>query len=474
MLGNSDMGTLWNAARAYASTVDYSTLLVTLPQDPDLYLPGASMEEALHFMNISVSPTALFVSRTDAGGGTDDDNPNVVFLDKVDTQKSIPLAAPSAPTPSQSSFAACVAGWPATYTCPQGFLWVAPLYTCVPCRPGYFHASKACTPCPLGSYSAREGSTSCTVCDEARQAGMSSCPSATQPSTQQPQATCSLGFEQRGGSCLPCLPGFSKGGARSCSPCAPGQYANAAGRTSCSACPSPYVSTQWGSTGCSLCAFGYVPAMPKADACVLCAAQTQYFVNTKPVPACVNKTVMECGSGYYLQDGGLLADNQCARCLPCPQGQIMVPFLASPCAALQTSKLGAPYRCLPLESVSGQFSRLSVDAHNSSAFAVQYTPCQGLPAHASWVAGPDPSFCFFQCSYAISGPLLQQYLFYYGMQKQDPLTQFVLQALGRSGNIFPLDYPALAVDLMLMANQVCMPCPTSPCGWGLWRPMTQG
>ena len=136
--------------------------------------------------------------------------------------------------------------------------------------------------------------------------------------------------------------------------------------------------------------------------------------------------------------------------------------------------LGPPYRCVPLETVPGQFSRLGLDPDNASAFVVQYTPCQGLPPYASWTAGPHPSFCFFQCNYAVEGPVGRQYLFYYSMERPDPLTQSVLQFLGVRGNVFPLDYPGLAVDLMLMASQTCLPCPNTQCEWGLWRPMKEG
>ena len=445
-------------------------MLITIPPDPDLYMHGAG--EAVHFMNVTVSPTALFVSRTDAGGGTDDDNPNVLYLPSVDEAMSLPVPPLPSPTPSQSSFAACVAGWPATYGCPAGYLWAAPLYTCVPCRPGFYYVEGRCVGCPLGSYSPAPGATACLECLMARAVGLSYC-SAPPPSAPA-AAPCPLGQERRVGSddtCMPCVPGF----AGRCAPCAPGQYANAPGRTACSSCPFPLVATQWGSTTCVECNRGYVPS-PKGDACQLCRAGAQYFVERRGLgPQCVNKTVVRCGRGQYLQDGGPYMDNRCVACDGCADGQLMVPFLARPCDYAETRALGPPYRCVPLESVQGQFSRLSVHPQNASGLYVQYTPCQGLPPYATWAVGPHPAFCYFQCSYAISAPVRQQYLFFYSMAQPDAETLAMLLALLRSAvNVFPLDYPGLGVGLMLMARALCLPCPNTQCGWGLWRPMADG
>jgi hypothetical protein len=479
LLGNGDMTSLWNKARAKAAAIDFSTLLVTLPPDPDLFLAMGGIEEAVHFresFNISTA-SALFVARTDAGGGTDDDNPNVLFFEAVDADMSISVQPTPAPTPSQSAFATCVAGWPATYSCPAGFLWVPPLFTCVPCKPGFAFANGRCVPCPQGTFSPLPGSTTCTACVTARASGQSACNISN--STELPTANnnnkgCPAGSETRNvvGQCLPCLPGYSKAaeGTAYCMPCPPGQYANALGRTACTPCFFPLVATQWGSSACMPCAQGSIPSA-KADTCLLCQARVQYFALLRGTntPVCVNKTVLQCKAGFYLNDGGVLADNQCQPCAPCPQGTLMVPFLLSPCQT-PTATLGSPYRCVPLRSVAGQFSRLSLNKLNSSAFDVQYTPCQGLPPYASWTEGPSPAYCFFQCNYAVAGPVRRQYLFYYTMEKQDAQTQNMLQQLFLP-NVYPLDYPGLAVDLMLLANRVCLPCPNTPCPLGTWRPV---
>lgn len=297
LLGNSDPNQLWNKARTLAAVVDYSTLFISLPPDPDLYAVGAG--EGIHFMNVSVSSTALFVSRTDAGGGTDDDNPNVLYQPSVDEAISVEVPAPmEAPTPSQSSFAACVVGWPATYKCPIGFLWVPPLYTCQPCKAGFFFQQDRCSPCPVGSFSALHGSTACTACQVAREVGQSQC-STSHINSSSSGTSCSLGYEVRSvpGPCVQCLPGFAGKG---CAVCPPGQYSNANGRTACSACQQPLVATQWGSTSCSTCPTGYVPS-PQASTCQQCLSGMQYFWNTRPFPVCLNKTVLECGRGFYLQ-----------------------------------------------------------------------------------------------------------------------------------------------------------------------------
>ena len=472
LLGNSDMSTLWNKVRAQAATLQYDTLLVTPPPDPDLFLSTGGYEEAIHFRtSFNISTSSMFVSRTDAGGGTDDDNPNVLFIEAVNAPMSISVPPTPTPTPSQSSFATCVAGWPATYVCPAGFLWVAPLFTCVPCKQGfYFSLAGACTPCPKGSFSALPASTACDACATSRTIGMSAC---NVSSSVTPQLSCPAGSEARP-QCLPCLPGFSKSaaGVGNCLPCAPGTYSNALGRTGCLACPLPFVATQWGSSSCVPCALGAIPS-PKADTCYLCLPRLQYFIMTRlNQPLCVNKTVLQCRSGFFLNDGGMSSDNQCVPCSPCAPGTLMVPFLLAPCSYVTTGSLGPPYRCVPLRSVAGQFSRLSVNKLDSSAFDVQYTPCQGLPPFATWAEGPSPSYCFFQCNFAVSGPARQQYLFYYSMEKQDAAAQSMLRQL--EPNVYPLDYPGLAVDLMLGANSVCMPCPNTLCPVGKWRPVIDG
>ena len=452
VLGNTDMTQLWNRARADASLVDYSTLQIQIPPDPDLYVGGQT--EAIYFVNMSVSLTSLFVSRTDAGGGTDDDNPSVFFLKTVSEPISIAVPPPTVPTPSESSFSACVAGWPATYLCPPGFVWVPSVFVCMPCKAGYYFDSpeQHCKPCSVGSYNPSLGSTACLACDLARITGASRCNSSSSSSSVQPSLTCGPGNEVRGGRCLPCLPGFasSMGQGVVCSACPPGKYANAAGRTACSPCTRPLVSAQWASSGCMACTAGYV-ASAQGDACQACIAGQQYFFNTRPYPSCVNKTVLKCGSGYYLQDGGPMSDNVCVACAPCAEGQVMLPFDANPCSYKETSVLGPPYRCVPVMSVAGQFSSLSL-LLQSSTFTVQYTPCQGLPPFAWWSVGPEPSMCFFQCLYAIAGPIARQYLFYYGMEKPDAVTQHMLGRL--PSNVFPLDYPGLGVGLMLMAQKV--------------------
>ena len=404
-LGSSDPKILWNQMRAAASAIDYQSLWIQIPADPDLY--GGGQTEVVYYTNLSVTMSSLFVSRTDAGGGTDEDNINTFFIRAVDQPMNIPIPAAPSAAPSESAFAACVAGWPATYACPDGFLWVPSVFTCMPCKPGYYFADGACQACPIGSYSAGQASTGCASCPSAKASGSSQCSSSNNASGIQPQA-CQAGYEDRG-KCLPCVPGFAKSGPLSsaaCAACPPGKFSNAPGRTACATCTLPFVSTQWASTGCILCGLGFVPS-GQGNACLQCRAGAQYFFNIKPVPLCMDKTVLSCGQGFYLDDGGYDSDNQCKPCLPCAQGQIMAPFLANPCSYSETSVLGPPYRCVPLESVPGQFSRISllpsVSSSAAAPFSVQYTPCQGLPQHTAWAAGPQPSMCFFQCEYGIAG-----------------------------------------------------------------------
>ena len=484
---NDDMTQLWNKARAQAAAIDYATLLITLPPDPDLYIGGGT--EYIHFMNISVSPTSLFVSRTDAGGGVEDDNPAVIFLDSVVNAMQVPLPTPPDPTPSESSFAACIAGWPATYSCMPGFLWVAPLYTCVPCKPGFFYsADDACHPCSIGSYSALEGSTTCIECASARVEASSACldgagnasiiGNASGSTTTLP-TICRAGFEERVSEegCMPCIPGFFKGSSttiKMCSPCPPGSFASNAASTVCTGCATPLVSTQWGSTTCIACAAGYVPMSSALDGCKTCNADTQYFkLDAKRNTVCIDKVVLTCKRGYYMKDGGNTADNQCVACVGCSAGEVMTPYTSYPCNDYEvTTKLGAPYTCVPVQSIPGLFARLGVSTTNLHNFTIQYIPCEGLPPFAQWSPGPDPTLCFFQCNYAISEAGARQYAYYYWMEQGgwSPFLSSIL-SLPPQSNLFLLDYPGLSRQLMPLSLQICLTCPKTQCPWGKFRPI---
>jgi hypothetical protein len=412
-------GAPWEAARAAAGRIDYATLAVQVAPVP---------------------PTALFVARIDGGGGTVDGAAPIALVPAAP-----PVLRPSA---SQSAFSVCVAGWPATYACAAGQAWVAPLQECVPCKAGFFAASaEPCAPCPAGSFAAGVGSTACARCDSARWAGQSAC----EPLAE--GRVCGAGLEPGAEEeeCRPCRAGFSKAWGRVwCGACAPGSYAAGEGSTGCSACAS---ATQWGSSACVPCAVGFVAA---AGACRACAAGW-YFAQE----SCVRKGVVECPAGTYLEDGGPYADNRCRACEPCAEGHVLVPYAEPPFCTNSTRRVGAPYRCVRLETLPGQFGQLSFNV-SSLEFGVQYTACEGLPAYASWVRGPLPWYCYFECRFAVQGPISRQYLFFYSLERA------VVDSL--PPNVFPLDYPGLDADLMLLAGRVCLPCPTSQCPWGTWRP----
>lgn len=450
----------WNRERDRAASIDYASLLA--PVD------DGSVD--------AVSPTALFVARTDAGGG----RANLIFIKAISSAMRVPVPPPAITAPDASSFAACIAGWPATYSCPPGFLWVAPRHTCVPCRPGFYFAAALgrCLPCPIGSFSSLEGSTVCTVCPSVRVPASASCHASWPPNGTQ----CPAGFERGmrdGAHCLPCAAGFFKARASDtvCSPCAAGTFSPSHGQSECTQCSFPHVSTQWGSTACVACAPGAVPSLA-LDGCAPCRINQQYFTVDPETekPVCKNKTTLRCGRGEYLDDGGPMAENRCARCRPCENGQVMLPYNAHPCNHASTTRLGAPYRCVAVESFPGLFARLSLlssDIHNIS---LQYTPCAGLPAYASWSHGPDPSLCFFKCNYGISGAGARQYNYYYanerGVWLEWSATLAAVLGLPAEENLFILDYPGLSKHLMLLAAEICLPCPQTQCGWGKYRPIT--
>ena len=471
---NNDITQLWNMERSRAASIDYASLLIT---DTEI-------------MNISVTPTSLFVSRSDAGGGTNDNNPSVLFIDSVSRAMRVDIPPSSGPTPSESSFAACIAGWPATYSCPPGFLWVPPLHACVPCKPGFYYDGDSCISCPVGSFSSLEGSTACSECATARAVASSFCRSWLQKNdttasahgsnitnTSTPFGPCSAGYEDVGlpTNCSPCIPGFFRGENSDptvCLPCPVGTYSAAAAQTACTRCAYPLVSTQWGGTRCTACAAGYVPS-GSLDRCRACLPEAQYFIMDNGIPTCMNKTVLQCARGHYLRDGGSIADNQCAPCMGCGSGELMTPYDPHPCQYPFTRHLGAPYRCIPVESMSGLFARLSISSTNIRNFSIQYTPCEGLPAYASWARGPDPTLCFFSCNYAISEAGARQYSYYYYLHEQAAsLTMSMVLGLPAKENLFLLDYPGLSLHLMLLSNEICLPCPKTQCGWGRYRPIT--
>lgn len=446
---------LWQRERSKAAALDFASLLIA---------------ESIDFINISVSQTSLFVSRTDAGGGRGDDG--VVFLNAISSALQVPIPAPPA---SQASFASCITGWPATYSCPAGSLWVPPLFTCVPCKPGFFFfaALGRCIPCSIGSFSSSAGSTTCTQCASVRVSGSSSC-HPTEP------GACPAGFEMRHARCSPCITGFFKSRASDalCSPCAPGTYSAIPGQQACTPCPFPAVSTQWGSTECTPCATGHVPSLA-LDACMQCLSKTQFFT-VDPLtksPLCMNKTTLQCGRGYYLRDGGSIAENHCVQCTPCRSWEVMAPYHdAHPCDYVSTSRLGAPYQCISVDSFPGLFARLSLLSTDLQNFSIQYTACAGMPAYASWSHGPDPTLCFFKCNYGISEAGARQYSYFYaqsqGVWLQWSHTLGMVLSLPAKENLFVLDYPGLSPQLMLLAGEICLPCPKTTCSLGKYRPIT--
>ena len=111
--------------------------------------------------------------------------------------------------------------------------------------------------------------------------------------------------------------------------------------------------------------------------------------------------------------------------------------------------------CMPVLSIAGM--RATYSFINQSA-NLQYVPClQEVPEWAEYVAGPDPTTCYFACLYGVNDANVAPF---YAARLPD--TTPALQ-----GNLFPFSQPQAIV--------VCLPCRLdTPCAIGRWRPPYDG
>ena len=245
--------------------------------------------------------------------------------------------------------AQCRVGWPAVYSCPNGYAWTAlydqpacsvPVlpalaaclsclpgtfssapqqqkqtlggpYSCLPCEQGFFAegvGSAACLPCPANTYATAAGSTACTACPPGKYTPL--------PAAYTPRqcANCAPGT----GSCVQCVPGAYQvlGGQTYCEivpagffssgsdltsapvPCPAGTFQNMEGRSTCTACPQAYTSA------------------PTATVCTACAADN----------ACTLSLGNVCGSGCGLNR---YFDHPTQTCVTCAAGKLNA---QAPCA----------------------------------------------------------------------------------------------------------------------------------------------
>ncbi len=258
---------------------------------------------------------------------------------------------------------ACVTGWPAHYSCPEGYTWVGPntsalgagqllpaeegggsfwkgQVACLSCLPGSYtraprtgSSSEAdrlrlggpytCTACLYGAYASAVASTGCVLCPAG---SFADAPASTQCQACPLNHYTQAGGATDGGMCSPCAPGTG-----SCTDCVQGQFQDQAAQSQCHYCPPGTFSNHSNSTACTACAVGtfqplagmarcqrcdalhYTPpdvGGGGATACVACAA-----------PGCALVVGGECGRGcglnyYYDVQTQPTPPNPCVRCAP--------------------------------------------------------------------------------------------------------------------------------------------------------------
>ena len=247
----------------------------------------------------------------------------------------------------------CAVGWPAHYSCPQGYTWVAPNSSalmdkilhpsidflpsniaCLSCLPGTFSAmagSYRCMPCLLGMFASSIGATACAQCPTGKYAdvyGASAC------------ANCKAGHWTYSGAqtkeaCSPCAPGTG-----SCETCVPGQYQSQAAQAECIACAPGTAAATRNATTCLPCPPRTFQSRPGKAVCDPCPPQQFASINATACSTCVapgcNLAVdgicgRGCGLNFYWdsQMAYSTPGQQTDFCKRCPGGTLNA-FL--PCA----------------------------------------------------------------------------------------------------------------------------------------------
>ena len=250
------------------------------------------------------------------------------------------------------SFLKCSVGWPAHYSCPDGYMWVAPnsssispnqiaqqsmasQIACLSCLPGSFSALNAsikastggpyaCEKCPRGSYSTAIGSSSCELC-----------PSSTFSVTDGSTAcdNCPEGFWTEEGAqteeaCSPCPPGSGN-----CVTCAAGNYQSRSAQIFCIPCPRGYVSSKSNQTTCEPCSINTYQDHQGMQYCKTCS--TGKYAHQIGATTCVSCTSSSCRlvvNGVCGVGCGLNSyfDFENAACLICPAKSVNA---FNPCAS---------------------------------------------------------------------------------------------------------------------------------------------
>jgi hypothetical protein len=368
-------------------------------------------------------------------------------------------------------------GASACSACPAGKTWSAASNGCANCAPGAYMVplpSYQCILCPRGKFLPFGGSSSLQDCRQcaagsiAPKAGASACTNCSIPGTT---------AQADGIKCAPCAPGTYNVDGGVCVPCARGTFTTLSGSSACTVCnPGTYQTVTMGGTTCVLCPPGTISDGSTGLECRSCSGWNNSFASSAGQTQCTPRR-SQCELLQYINVSYDPAqDNTCAYCVPCAPDELTLAYDTS----LFTLKLLAPnaserylsqlcpgnkeaplYRCLSTKPVAGQYMSIaqSVGASVATSAFDPYTfhTCEDTqfdPLVVAWVPGLNVQACYFSCLYGVNLQAVTDIYrnIFNAPYAEDPTNNLFLQRM--------LSYKA----------SLCLPCPTSACPLGLYRP----
>lgn len=309
---------------------------------------------------------------------------------------------------------------------------VRPEALACPCAQDWYQEQGgACLPCPEGTH-AQPGATACTA----------SCPS---------------GYTLREGSCAACGGGGEDGCARALLPPAvpPAWYTTA--DVLAMRGPSDFLCVSQLAVACwrplPLAAFGEgTLGMWYADDCA-----SEGHQQWRLAWQATGEYTLWAPNGSVAHDGGVGQGASCALGQPAPEAPLVVApcvYSGGACAADELPAMLLPGChqpvCVPLRSIAGQRAVFSYDV----ALRLLYLPCPAPPPPwGEYVAGPDPTACYFACQYGVQRANVPAFY-----------AEAVTRVVATEDNRFEFSQTPVA--------QVCQPCdaPQQACPLGRWRP----
>ena len=369
------------------------------------------------------------------------------------------------------------AGATACLTCPDWTTWDSRSRSCATCAAGSYMVSKPayrCINCPVGRFLAWGGATSAAECKGCSVGTVALTTGATACSACQPGWTAA-----NPSTCVGCPPGTFNADGGACVECASGTYIQTPMATACLVCaPGTYQNAEMGGSTCALCPPGTISDGSSGRSCLSCALWPGTFASRWGQTLCTPRRTLCPLYTYINVSRDPSTDNTCAECGLCPQDNLVVPAVPSLSVLspnqseaylnqLCPGDTEAPlFKCILNAPVAGQFLSVmqeSVGASPGSATATTMDPYSFQPCTDAlydervvrWVAGPDIQTCYVGCLYGISAQGVLQY--------KTAFMRMTSYAEVPDGNVF--------LQRMLPYQQaVCLPCPTSTCALGRFRP----